>query len=169
MADAHGWMTEPGGASMAKQKKLEKAAAQALEAAEEAVAKAKKAAEKLDAKKAKKRARELERQLADLAGRSVASGSADDSGSADGSRSADGSGDRGDVSAGGDLTPPLPSVRDDTVEETAEYAGSATTSAPHDPALDRLTVQALRDAARARGLRNVSHLTKGQLIERLSE
>jgi hypothetical protein len=163
MADAHGWMTEPGGASMAKQKKLEKAAAQALEAAEEAVAKAKKAAEKLDAKKAKKRARELEQQLADRAGRSVASGPADGSGSADGS------GDRRDASGNGDLTPPLPSVRDDTVEETAEFAGSATTSAPHDPALDRLTVQALRDAARARGLRNVSHLTKGQLIERLSE
>jgi hypothetical protein len=151
---------------MAKQKKLEKAAAQALEAAEEAVAKAKKAAEKLDAKKAKKakkRARELEQQLAGLAGRSVASGPADGSGSADGS------GDRRDASGNGDLTPPLPSVRDDTVEETAEFAGSATTSAPHDPALDRLTVQALRDAARARGLRNVTHLTKGQLIERLSE
>lgn len=150
---------------MAK-KKLEKAAARALEAAEEAVAKAKKAAEKLDAKnakKAKKRARELEQQLADRAGHSIASGPADGSGSADGS------GDRRDASVGADLTPPLPSVRDDTVEETAEYAGSATTSAPHDPALDRLTVQALRDAARARGLRNVTHLTKGQLIERLSE
>ncbi|WP_090036499.1 MULTISPECIES: hypothetical protein [unclassified Leifsonia] len=154
---------------MAKQKKLEKAAAQAMEAAEEAVAEAKKAAEKLDAKKAKKRARELEQQLADLAGRSGASGAAEGSGAAGGSGDAEGSGDRRDASEGADLTPPLPSVRDDTVEDTAEYAGSATTSTPHDPALDRLTVQALRDAARARGLRNVTHLTKGQLIERLSE
>ena len=32
-----------------------------------------------------------------------------------------------------------------------------------------MTVQALRDAARARGIRNVSRLSKGQLIERLSD
>jgi hypothetical protein len=68
-----------------------------------------------------------------------------------------------------DLTPPLPSVRDDTVESRVEYAGSVTTSVAHDPELDQLTVQALRDVARARGLVNVSRLTKGQLIERLSE
>jgi hypothetical protein len=60
-------------------------------------------------------------------------------------------------------------VHDETVEATAEFAGSAATSAPHDPELDQLTVQALRDVASARGLRNVSRLTKGQLIERLSE
>lgn len=137
---------------MAKQKKLEKAAKKAFERAEAAVADARRAAEKLDTKKAKKRARALEKELATLAGGS-------------GGDRTDGAADAADL----DLTPPLPSVRDETVEATVEFAGSVTTSVTHDPELDQLTVQALRDAARARGLLNVSRLTKGQLIERLSE
>jgi hypothetical protein len=137
---------------MAKQKKLEKAAKKAFERAEAAVADARRAAEKLDTKKAKKRARALEKELATLAGGSKADHS-------------DSAADAADL----DLTPPLPSVRDETVEATVEFAGSVTTSVTHDPELDQLTVQALRDAARARGLLNVSRLTKGQLIERLSE
>jgi len=134
---------------MAKQKKLEKAAAKALDRAEKAVADAQKAADKLGKKKVKKRARELEKELSALIG----------------------SGNSGpkDNAAGVDLTPPLPSVRDDEVESTVEFAGSVTTPVPHDPELDQLSVQALRDVARARGLLNVSRLTKGQLIERLSE
>lgn len=137
---------------MAKQKKLEKAAAKALARAEDAVAEAISAADRLDAKKAKKakkRARRLEKELARLIDRDLSA--ADE-----------------DSSAPVDLTPPLPSVHDAGVEEAAEFAGSAATSAPHDPELDGLTLQALRDVARARGLRNVSKLTKGQLIERLS-
>ena len=136
---------------MAKQKKLEKAAAKALDRAEKAVADARKAAEKLGNKKAKKRARELQKELADLVGGGNArAGESTSAGSVD-------------------LTPPLPSVRDDDVESTVEFAGSVTTPVAHDPELDQLTVQALRDVARARGLLNVSRLTKGQLIERLSE
>jgi hypothetical protein len=138
---------------MAKQKKREKAAAKALERAEKAVAEARDAAEKLDRKKAKKRAKALERELADLVGGGAPTGSAEERVG----------------TAGVDLTPPLPSVRDEEVADTVEFAGSVTTSAPHDPGLDQLTLQALRDAARSRGLRNVSQLTKGQLIERLSE
>jgi hypothetical protein len=134
---------------MAKQKKLEKAAAKALDRAEDAVAEAIAAADRLDKKKAKKRARRLEKELAGLIDRDLP---AADEGSA----------------SPVDLTPPLPSVHDDGAEEATEFAGSAATSAPHDPALDGLTLQALRDVARARGLRNVSKLTKGQLIERLS-
>ncbi|SDH22344.1 hypothetical protein SAMN04515691_2683 [Leifsonia sp. 98AMF] len=137
---------------MAKQKKLEKAAKKAFERAEAAVADARRAAEKLDKKKAKKRVRALEKELATLAGGSKA-------------EHTDSAADTADL----DLTPPLPSVRDETVEATVEFAGSVTTSVTHDPELDQLTVQALRDAARARGLLNVSRLTKGQLIERLSE
>lgn len=139
---------------MAKRKKLEKAADKAFARAEEAVEAARKAAAKLDSKKAEKRARKLERELAGLLGRDTRP---------DASESA------APTAAAVDLTPPLPSVHDDSVEEAAEFAGSAPTSAPHDPELDGLTVQALRDVARARGLRNVSKLTKGQLIERLSE
>lgn len=138
---------------MAKRKNLEKAAKKALDRAEEAVAAARKAVGRLDAKDAKKagkRAKALEKELADLVGREPAQVPAADP-------------------ADLDLTPPLPSVRDDGVEATVEFAGSVTTSAPHDPELDQLTVQALRDVARTRGLRNVSRLTKGQLIERLSE
>ena len=135
---------------MGKQKKRKKAFEKAFARAEQAVAKAGKAATKLDSAKAAKRAKALERELAELVGRdSAAPGEPQ--------------------SAAVDLTPPLPSVHDDSVEETVEFAGSVTTSAPHDPELDGLTVQALRDVARARGLRNVSRLTKGQLIERLSE
>ncbi|MGO4536790.1 Rho termination factor N-terminal domain-containing protein [Leifsonia sp. 2MCAF36] len=143
---------------MAKQKKLEKAAAKAFARAEDAVADARKAAEKLDKKRLKKRARELEKELAALVG-----------GGATADATADAAADATRAAAGVDLTPPLPSVRDDQVEATVEYAGSVTTPKPHDPELDQLSVQALRDVARARGLRNVSRLTKGQLIERLSE
>ena len=136
---------------MAKRKKLEKAADKAFARAEEAVEAARKAAAKLDSKKAEKRARKLERELALLVDRDTRQTA--DTGASD--------------SAALDLTPPLPSVHDDSVEAAAEFAGSAATSAPHDPELDGLTLQALRDVARARGLRNVSKLTKGQLIERL--
>ncbi|WP_431246940.1 Rho termination factor N-terminal domain-containing protein [Leifsonia xyli] len=138
---------------MAKQKKLEKAAAKALNRAEEAVAEARAAVGRLDTKKAKKRADALERELAEL-GRDTAAARAP-------------GGDTEDPSV--DLTPPLPSVRDDQVEQTGEFAGSVTTPVPHDPELDGLTLQALRDVARSRGLRNTSRLSKGQLIERLSE
>ncbi|MEV8214671.1 hypothetical protein [Leifsonia sp. NPDC077715] len=138
---------------MAKQKKLEKAAEKALKRAEKAVDQALEAVERLDKKKAKKRAKALQKELADAVGRNT---TADDDRTDDASQQAD-------------LTPPLPSVRDEGVEETVEFAGSVTTSAPHDPELDGLTVQALRDVARTRGLRNVSKLSKGQLIERLSE
>ena len=141
---------------MAKQKKLEKAAEKALKRAEKAVGAALEAVEKLDRKKAKKRAKALQKELADAVGRNTTAG-ADERAGAD------------DTETGVDLTPPLPSVRDEGVEETVEFAGSVTTSAPHDPELDGLTVQALRDVARSRGLRNVSKLTRGQLIERLSE
>ncbi|MGH1548019.1 Rho termination factor N-terminal domain-containing protein [Leifsonia poae] len=135
---------------MAKQKMLEKAAEKALKRAEKAVDQALEAVERLDKKKAKKRAKAMQKELADAVGRSTTG--TDDA-----------------ASSVVDLTPPLPSVRDQGVEETVEFAGSVTTSAPHDPELDGLTVQALRDVARTRGLRNVSKLSKGQLIERLSE
>ena len=141
---------------MAKQKKLEKAAEKALKRAEKAVDEALDAVERLDQKKAKKRAKALKKELADAVGRSTTAGASHDAGS-------------DDAATGVDLTPPLPSVRDEGVEDTVEFAGSVTTSAPHDPELDGLTVQALRDVARTRGLRNVSKLSKGQLIERLSE
>ncbi len=141
---------------MAKQKKLEKAAEKALKRAEKAVDEALDAVERLDTKKAKKRAKALQKELSDAVGRNTTAGAEDSSGAEDGA-------------ARVDLTPPLPSVHDEGVEDTVEYAGSVTTSAPHDPELDSLTVQALRDVARARGLRNVAKLTKGQLIERLSD
>lgn len=141
---------------MAKQKKLEKAAEKALKRAEKAVDEALDAVERLDKKKATKRAKALQRELADAVGRNTTAGADENSGPDEGTSPVD-------------LTPPLPSVHDDGVEETVEFAGSVTTSAPHDPELDGLTVQALRDVARARGLRNVSQLTKGQLIERLSD
>lgn len=141
---------------MAQQKKLEKAAEKALKRAEKAVAEAIDAVERLNKKKAKKRAHALREQVAKLGGGSAGT-------------HADASTPEAGTDAPLDLTPPLPSVRDDQVDAAAEFAGSAATSAPHDPELDHLTVQALRDAARARGLRNVSKLSKGQLIERLSE
>ena len=141
---------------MAKLKKLEKAASKALKRAEEAVAEAREAAEKLGKKKTKQRARELEEELATLVDGATAHGGATEAGDDQGA-------------TGVDLTPPLPSVRDESVESTVEFAGSVTTPVPHDAELDQLSVQALRDVARARGLLNVSRLTKGQLIERLSE
>jgi hypothetical protein len=141
---------------MAKQKKLEKAAAKAFDRAEKAVAEARKAAERLDdkkAKKAKKRAKRLKKELAALLG---------------GGTTAADTGADAPVDAL-DLTPPLPSVRDEGVEESEEFAGSVTTSVPHDPELDQLSLRALQDVARSRSLLNVSRLTKSQLIERLSE
>jgi hypothetical protein len=146
---------------VAKQKKLEKAAEKALKRAEEAVADAIDAVDRLNKKKAKKRAHALRDQVAKLGGKG--------SGKNGGKGSSSGSTPESGADAPLDLTPPLPSVRDDQVDTAAEFAGSVATSAPHDPELDHLTVQALRDAARARGLRNVSQLSKGQLIERLSE
>ena len=152
---------------MAKQKKLEKAAEKALKKAEQAVADAITAVDRLNKKKAKKRAHALRAQVAELSGggKGSSKSSSKSSGGAIDSPT-DGAGSGADAL---DLTPPLPSVRDDQVDARAEFAGSAATSAPHDPELDHLTVQALRDAARARGLRNVSKLSKGQLIKRLSE
>ena len=141
---------------MAKLKKLEKAASKALKRAEDAVAEAREAAEKLGKKKTKQRARELEKELAKLVDGATAHGAATEAGDGQGA-------------TGVDLTPPLPSVRDESVESTVEFAGSVTTPVPLDAELDQLSVQALRDVARARGLLNVSRLTKGQLIERLSE
>ena len=150
---------------MAKRKKLEKAAKKAYKRAEAAVDDAVKAAAKLD-KDAKKRAKALRDRLTAAAPSAKRPKSSSDDKRADKKRekSMD-----APAAAHIELTPPLPHVTDDSVDDAAEFAGSAATSAPHDPALDHLTVQALRDVARSRGLRNVSRLTKGQLIERLSD
>lgn len=135
---------------MGKRKKLEKAAKKAYKRARKAVDEAVRAAAAVD-DHARKRAASLATRLASvpvpLATR-------------------DAGGDRG---ADIDLTPPLPRVEDTDADTAAEFAGAVATTAPHDPELDRLTLQALRDVASARGLRNVSRLTKAQLIERLSE
>ena len=143
---------------MGKRKKLEKAAKKAYTRAEKAIEEAVAAAAALD-KDARKRAKKLrDRQAERMPGPGSGSGS-------DAS-----TGETADAPAAGiDLTPPLPTFTDEDADTAAEFAGSAATSAPHDPELDRMTVQALRDAARARGIRNVSRLTKGQLIERLSD
>ena len=139
---------------MGKRKKLEKAAKKAYTRAEKAIEEAVAAAAALD-KDARKRAKKLRDRLAERM-----PGPAQDAST----------GATADAPAAGiDLTPPLPTVTDEDADTAAEFAGSAATSAPHDPELDRMTVQALRDAARARGIRNVSRLTKGQLIERLSD
>lgn len=168
---------------MAKQKKLEKAAKKALDSAKAAIAEARRRAAKLDAK-TRKKADALKAELSDVetqveksekrAERTAAASSAAHA-SASGSAptpdaSESGTAPTADASAvaADDLTPPLPSVVDDTADDATEFVGGAATTAPHDPALDRMTVQALRDAAKARGLRNVSRLTKAQLIERLS-
>lgn len=136
---------------MAKQEKLEKAAAKAYDHAKEAVEQARKAAKKLDRKKSKKRVDELDEQLSKI---QMPVGV-----NADAKREPP-------VGSGHvDVAVPLPDVTD----ASAEFVGSATTSTTHDPALDQLTVQALRDVARTRGMRNVSRLTKAQLIERLSD
>ena len=141
---------------MGKRKKLEKAAKKAYKRAEKAIEEAVAAAAALD-KDARKRAKKLRDRLAE---RMPGPGSGSDAST----------GETADAPAAGiDLTPPLPTVTDEDADTAAEFAGSAATSAPHDPELDRMTVQALRDAARARGIRNVSRLTKGQLIERLSD
>ena len=139
---------------MGKRKKLEKAAKKAYKRAEKAIEEAVAAAATLD-KDARKRANKLRERLAERM-----PGPAQD---APTEATADA------PAPGIDLTPPLPTVTDEDAGTAAEFAGSAATSAPHDPELDRMTVQALRDAARARGIRNVSRLSKGQLIERLSD
>lgn len=144
-------------AKQKKQDKLEKAAKKAYKRAVKAVDEAVATAEAVD-KKARKKAEKLRARLADETGtRSTTT-----------ARPAEQ--DAGDEPASAiDLTPPLPNVEDPTADTAAEFAGSAATTEPHDPALDRMTVQALRDVARARGLANVSRLSKAQLIERLSD
>lgn len=130
---------------MGNRKKLEKAAKKAYKRADKAVDEAIRTAEKAD-RAAQKRARKLAERLADAA--------------PDVSEAA------GKPASGAsiDLTPPLPTagVEDPDAERTPG-------TPPHDTELDHLTVQALRDVARSRDLRNVAHLTKAQLIERLSE
>jgi hypothetical protein len=168
---------------MAKQKKLEKAAKNALDRAKAALADARKRVAKLDSK-TKKKAEALSEELTEVeATFAAAEDRAEATASAAAHASSDGSGADGSADTSGgestaestasvtadDLTPPLPSVTDDDAAEATEFVGGASTTAPHDPALDRMTVQALRDAAKARGLRNVSRLNKAQLIERLSE
>ena len=149
---------------MAKRKKLEKKARKAYERAEEAIQKALKAAAKLD-KKTKKKAASLSDEWAKAGrapgGRAGGGGHSSDAGG--GVATSDGQ------AAALDLTPPLPTVTDENAETAAEFAGSVASTAPHDPTLDTLTVQALRDVATSRGYRNVSRLTKAQLIERLSD
>ena len=136
---------------MGKQEKLEKAAAKAYEHAKEAVKEARKAAKKLDEKKSKKRVDELDEQLSKI----------ETPPATDAAPHVEPQETSGRPAA----SLPLPNVTD----TATEFVGSATTSGKHDPALDHLTVQALRDVARTRGLRGVSRLTKRQLIERLSE
>lgn len=160
--------------TMAKQKKLEKAAKNALERAKAAIADARKLAAKLDAKNRKKKnaldeeLAQVERQVEEsekrVDGTTTASGS--ESASASGSEPA--SEAPAPAVAAADLTPPLPSVVEDENADQAEFVGGGATT-PHDPELDRMTVQALRDVAKARGLSNISRLNKAQLIERLSE
>ncbi|MDN4615796.1 Rho termination factor N-terminal domain-containing protein [Leifsonia sp. F6_8S_P_1B] len=146
-------------AKQKKQDKLEKAAKKAYKRAVKAVDAAVEAAEAVD-KKARKKAQKLRARLADAAGPRTTAGT----------RPAEQSAPDEPTSASAiDLTPPLPNVEDPTADTAAEFAGSTATAEPHDPALDRMTAQALRDVARARGLANVSRLSKAQLIERLSE
>jgi len=144
---------------MAKQKKQDKREKAAKKAYKRAVDEAIEAAEAVG-KKARKKAEKLRQRLAEETGRRPA-----DAGGAAQPADADDGGSGADI----DLTPPLPSVEDPTADTAAEFAGSAATTAAHDPALDRLTAQALRDVARARGVQNVSRLTKAQLIDRLSD
>jgi len=160
--------------TMAKQKKLEKAAKNALDRAKAAIADARKLAAKLDAKNRKKanaldeELTQVERQVEESEKRVDESTAASGSVSADASGSEPASEAPAPAVAAEELTPPLPSVvEDENADQTEFVGGSATT--PHDPELDRMTVQALRDVAKARGLRNISRLNKAQLIERLSE
>ena len=160
--------------TMAKQKKLEKAAKNALDRAKAAIADARKLAAKLDAKNRKKtnaldeELTQVERQVEESEKR------VDETTAASGSESAAASGSEpasetpAPAVAAEDLTPPLPSVVDDESADQTEFVGGGATT-PHDPELDRMTVQALRDVAKARGLRNISRLNKAQLIDRLSE
>lgn len=136
---------------MGKRKKLEKAAKKAYKRARKAVDEAVRTAAAVDAH-ARKRAASLATRLAEVPTPlpTAAAGS-------------------GAALGAVDLTPPLPNVEDADADTAAEFAGAIATTAPHDPELDRLTLQALRDVASARGLRNISRLTKAQLIERLSE
>jgi flagellar basal body rod protein FlgC len=138
---------------MAKQEKLEESAAKAYDHAKKAVKKARKAAKKLESEEVKRRVEGLDERLS-----KVRVPAADE----DASQTEVQHEPQPDSVPEGSL--PLPNVTD----ATAEFVGSTATSAGHDPDLDHLTVQALRDVARTRGMRNVSHLTKAQLIERLS-
>ena len=137
---------------MGKQKKREKAARKAIERANDAIAEAGKRAAKAD-KKSQRDAAGLHQKLADAI-------------TPPKRKSASISRPAGDSAV--DLTPPLPRVVEDSADTAAEFAGFVATSAPHDPERDRMTIQALRDVARAQGLRNSDHLTKAQLIERIS-
>jgi hypothetical protein len=139
---------------MAKQEKLEEAAAKAYDHAKKAVKKARKAAKKLDSDEPKKRVDDLEERLSKVR----VPAAKDDASHAEVQHEPE-----PNPLPEGSL--PLPNVTD----ATAEFVGSTATSAGHDPDLDHLTVQALRDVARTRGMRNVSRLTKAQLIERLSD
>ena len=139
---------------MAKQEKLEEAAAKAYDRAKKAVKKARKAAKKLDSDGPRKRVDALDERLSKVRNRS-----AED----DASQTQVQHEPEPNALPEGSL--PLPNVTD----ATAEFVGSTATAASHDRDLDHLTVQALRDVARTRGMRNVSRLTKAQLIERLSD
>jgi len=137
---------------MANQEKLEEAAAKAYDHAKKAVKKARKAAEKLESDEPKKRVDDLEERLSKVG----VPAENEDASQAEMQHKAE-------HTAVPEGSLPLPNVTD----ATAEFVGSTATSAGHDRDLDHLTVQALRDVARTRGMRNVSHLTKAQLIERL--
>ncbi|HEY8282452.1 MAG TPA: Rho termination factor N-terminal domain-containing protein [Leifsonia sp.] len=160
---------------MAKQKKLEKAAKNALERAKAAIADARKLTAKLDAKNRKKKKHALDEELAQVERQVEESEKrVDGTTTVSGSESASASGSEpapetpAPAVAAEDLTPPLPSVVEDENADQTEFVGGGATT-PHDPELDRMTVQALRDVAKARGLSNISRLNKAQLIERLSE
>jgi hypothetical protein len=142
------------GGAMAKQEKLEEAAAKAYDHAKKAVKKARKAAKKLESDDAEKRVDVLDERLS-----KVRVPAANDDASESETRH------EAEPTSVPEGSLPLPNVTD----ATAEFVGSTPTSVGHDSDLEHLTVQALRDVARTRGMRNVSHLTKAQLIERLSD
>jgi hypothetical protein len=141
---------------MGKRKKLEKAAKKAYKRARKSVDEAVRTAERAD-DAARKRAKKLEDRLAAVPKRAEPGAGRPPAPPRPSTPVAD-------ADADVDLTPPLPTS---AVEDPE--AGRTPGTPPHDPQLDRLTVEALRDVARSRDLRNVSRLTKAQLIERLSE
>lgn len=138
---------------MGKRKKLEKAAKKAYKRAQKAVDEAVRTAEKADTA-ARKRAGQLQDRLSEAPVGPWTPAAGSPAGAASSDRTT------GDI----DLTPPLPTAG---VQDPG--AGRTPGTPPHDPQLDQLTVEALRDFARSRDLRNVGHLSKAQLIERLSE